>query len=122
MMRRWIAVFMLMLLPLQFSWAAVASYCQHESSPATAQHVGHHEHKHGADDNGAISKAKTGGPSLDKSDPDCCLCHGLGLGATELHASKQHADHGNTMVAQISTPSAGVNPSPPDRPQWPVLA
>ena len=121
-MRRWIAVFMLMLLPLQLSWAAVASYCQHESSPAIAQHLGHHEHKHGVDDNGTASKAKKSEPSLDKSDPDCCLCHGLGLGATQFHAAKQPVDDDHTLVAQISTPSTGVNPSPPDRPQWPVLA
>lgn len=121
-MRRWFAVFMLMMLPIQFSWAAVASYCQHESAPAKTEHIGHHEHKHSADDNDMVSKAKKSEPSLDKSDPDCCLCHGLGLGATQLHAAKQPADRGNTMVAQTSTPSAGVNPSPPDRPQWSVLA
>ena len=40
MMRRWIAIFIL-ILPLQFSWAAVASYCQH-ASQRTA--IGHHEH------------------------------------------------------------------------------
>ena len=33
---------------MQLSWAAVASYCQHESSATTAQHVGHHEHQHDA--------------------------------------------------------------------------
>jgi len=26
-MRRWLAILMLALLPLQFSWAAVAAYC-----------------------------------------------------------------------------------------------
>jgi hypothetical protein len=46
----------------------------------------------------------------------------LGLGVTQLHVAKQSVDRGNTMVAHISTPFTGVNPSPPDRPQWPVLA
>jgi hypothetical protein len=47
-MRRLIAVFMLALLPFQFSWSAVAAYCMHESSTAQSQHLGHHEHKHEA--------------------------------------------------------------------------
>jgi hypothetical protein len=44
-MRRWLAILMLALLPLQFGWAAVAVYCGHESDPQ-AQHLGHHEHQH----------------------------------------------------------------------------
>ena len=119
MMRRWIAIFILML-PLQFSWAAVASYCQHESEPAKTGHIGHHEHKHG--DSDTVGKTKKSEPSLDKSDRDCRLCGGLGLGVTQLHVAKQSVDRGNTMVAHISTLFSGVNPSPPDRPQWPVLA
>ena len=77
MMRRWIAIFIL-ILPLQFSWAAVASYCQHESEPAKTEHIGHHEHKHA--DTDTVGKTKKSEPSLDKSDRDCRLCGGLGLG------------------------------------------
>ena len=42
-MRRWLAILLLVCLPLQFSWAAVADYCMHESGE-TADHVGHHDH------------------------------------------------------------------------------
>ena len=38
-MRRWFAIALLVLLPFQFTWAAVASYCGHESD-AQAQHFG----------------------------------------------------------------------------------
>lgn len=48
-MRRWLAVFLLILLPLQLSWAVAATYCGHEADPA-ARHVGHHEHRHEGDD------------------------------------------------------------------------
>jgi hypothetical protein len=41
-MRRYLIIFLLLLLPFQFSWAAVASYCQHETESST-QHIGHHE-------------------------------------------------------------------------------
>lgn len=47
-MRRWLVFFLLAVLPLQFSWAAVAGYCQHEKVAARIAHFGHHEHDHEA--------------------------------------------------------------------------
>ena len=47
-MRRWLATLLLVLLPFQFSWAAVGGYCQHETG-AAAKHFGHHNHQHQAD-------------------------------------------------------------------------
>jgi hypothetical protein len=71
-MKRYVLIFLLMLLPFQFSWAAVASYCQHESNPA-AEHVGHHaaaDNKLDQDsDKNGDSKLNTG------SDADCSFCH-----------------------------------------------
>ena len=74
-MKRYVLIFLLMLLPFQFSWAAVASYCQHESNPA-AQHVGHHasadskqEKQDQLADQSDDSKLNTG------SDADCSFCH-----------------------------------------------
>nr|ART41037.1 L611 [uncultured bacterium] len=46
-MRRWLSILLLVFLPFQFSWAAVAGYCQHETG-AAAQHFGHHDHQHQA--------------------------------------------------------------------------
>jgi len=43
--RPFLAIFLLALLPLQFSWAAVASYCGHETQ-AGAEHFGHHDDPH----------------------------------------------------------------------------
>lgn len=49
-MRRWLTLLLLVTLPLQFTWAAAAAYCQHEQAPS-ARHMGHHEHEHpGAQD------------------------------------------------------------------------
>ncbi len=45
--RRLLAIVLLTILPLQFSWAAVAAYCAHESS-AASDHLGHHDHQHSA--------------------------------------------------------------------------
>ena len=50
-MRRWLAIFLLVLLPAQLGWAAVGVYCAHESG-AAADHFGHHAHRHTEDDKG----------------------------------------------------------------------
>lgn len=42
-MSRFIAILILALLPLQWSYAAVASYCKHETLPTGQGHLGHHE-------------------------------------------------------------------------------
>ena len=69
--RRLFMIFLLVLMPLQLSWAAIASYCQHETG-AAAKHFGHHDHQHKATDGKetAPDPAKTGG-----GDPDCASCH-----------------------------------------------
>lgn len=39
-MKRWLFILLMLALPLQLSFAAVASYCGHEEG-AAAQHFGH---------------------------------------------------------------------------------
>ena len=70
-MRKWLAILLLVFMPLQLSWAAAASYCQHETG-TSAKHFGHHDHQHKiADGKDASSDpAKTIG-----GDPDCASCH-----------------------------------------------
>lgn len=68
-MRRWLLIFVLALLPLQFSWAAVARYCGHENAaPGSGTHFGHHPHEHTA----APADAKLVGAEVDD---DCASCH-----------------------------------------------
>src|SRR3990167_6821991 len=114
-MRRWLAMLMLALLPLQFSWAAVASYCGHE----TGQHA---EHRRGAqakadqDSASAAQKAPAG------FDFDCGHCHGT--------CASMPAPVGDTSPLALAshpvTPVEGIvrtlAQSPPERPQWLPLA
>ncbi len=112
-MRRFLILFLLFVLPLQVSWAAVATYCKHESG-AAAQHFGHHEHAH---------QAKQPEPAKDPStltvDNDCVACHLAGAGmlplaflsmpfelpqAEQFSASNNHRSH--------------LLPDRPERPQW----
>lgn len=73
--RRLIVSLLLLLLPLQFAFAAAAPYCALERAKV-ASHFGHHEHPDAsapepADDDGGKGKPH-----------DCAVCH---LGAVQLH-------------------------------------
>jgi hypothetical protein len=83
---------MMCLVPLQFSWAAVASICQHETGSA-AQHLGHHEHEHHA----AEPDGASNGFGVD-ADCSACHCHGpaalmLPAGVVHQPAPEQPDDH-----------------------------
>lgn len=71
-MRKFVAILFLLIVPLQWSTAAVAAYCQHETESKAQQHVGHHAHVHQA-------SADLGGsdPANSDFDADCpsCLAH-----------------------------------------------
>jgi hypothetical protein len=72
-------IVLMLLLPLQWSWASAASVCAHEEQPEVA-HFGHHEHAH----QGAAHADAPTGDSHDGSladHPDCGVCHGLSSAA-----------------------------------------
>ena len=117
-MRKWLAILLLVFMPLQLSWAAAASYCQHESGTA-AKHFGHHDHQHKTADGKDASSdpAKTTG-----GDPDCASCH-AGCSSALPRA---------VTISALADSSLGAADywarltSPPferlERPQWCVLA
>ena len=75
-MRRFLAVFLLLLLPLQFAFAAAAPYCALEKAKV-ATHFGHHEHP----DAPAPEPVDDGDDNKGKLH-DCGICH---LGAGQIH-------------------------------------
>jgi hypothetical protein len=117
-MKRYLAIFLLVLLPLQFSWAAVAGFCQHETA-VSAKHPGHHSH-----DQASADPQETGQKAEPSAgmDHDCAICH-MGCAATlvsELRTttvavSDVHPLHLQVIASQLSRER-------PERPQWPVLA
>ena len=117
-MKRYLAIFLLVLLPLQFSWAAMAGYCQHETG-VTAKHPGHHSHDHAYADHQESSKNT---PQSAGMDHDCAACH-LGCAAASFSnrntttdvVSDVHPLHLQVMASQPSIER-------PERPKWPVLA
>ena len=78
-MRRWLSIFLLILLPFQFSWAAAGSYCQHERQHETgklASHFGHHEHQHKyAKGESSDAETRDAANKLGALDNDCAMCH-----------------------------------------------
>lgn len=66
-MRRWLLIMLLFLLPYQAVWAGAAQYCVHEDDAAVA-HFGHHKHKH----SGARADRVAAGSMWDA---DCSTCH-----------------------------------------------
>lgn len=45
-MSKFIAIALLFLIPLQFSWAMASQYCSHHEQGQAAQHFGHHTDEH----------------------------------------------------------------------------
>ena len=61
-------IFLMMLLPVQYSWSAAAVYCQHEQN--SPFHFGHHAHQHTAQPDDAKGNGK-----VKSADTDCEYCH-----------------------------------------------
>lgn len=115
--KKLLLIFMLMMLPLQFSWAAVAAYCQHESEIAMP-HIGHHTHGHqqlqvnAANDDAQDSNDSPG------FDADCISCHGGATGILAL--SLQMMPDTVALVTRSSSNFllASTIPDRPERPNW----
>lgn len=120
-MRRWIAIFLLALLPFQAIWAAVEPYCLHESAQSAASvthHLGHHEHRHHAE-------AKSGQPAqadghlspadaMADHDHHCCATVSLlpaGLPWSGPVPLREVA--AAPLAAYVSADASGI-----DRPNW----
>ncbi|MFN7725727.1 MAG: hypothetical protein ACK5QH_11710 [Rubrivivax sp.] len=135
-MRRWFVLLMLALLPLQFSWAAVAGYCGHGGEQAE-QHFGHHRHSHPAADaaHGAAQAdhlpvdVGTAEVDLGEDQPaqadlclDCGHCHG---GCNLMPAAPPTLPGQPAAVRPSVAPGTALPalaPQRPERPQWPPLA
>ncbi len=120
-MRRCFAILLLALLPLQFSWAAVAGYCGHESD-AQAQHLGHHQHQHQADAAVDQSDDSPAGKSLGSSDLDCAQCHGCCAGLPLPEPGVQAIIAAQHPATTAEGAPRMLAPVPPERPQWSPLA
>jgi hypothetical protein len=124
-MRRWIAIFLIILLPLQFSWAVAADLCLDEPGSDVA-HFGHHahpEHEHpGADDGAAQSLADTLDKGKQHPEGDCG-CSGQLCGAHLLPAGLDALigmPPSQWLSARVSCAYPPSDPNRIERPNWSV--
>jgi hypothetical protein len=119
-MRRWLTILLLVFLPFQFSWAAVAGYCQHETGVA-AQHFGHHDHQHQttADQEGAPDANKTLGAGIDG---DCVACHASCAAAVFSMANLPASSSASLAIPWLPGNLTAPPLAHPERPNWSVLA
>lgn len=68
-MHRTFFLLLLLILPVQFAWAAASGYCSHETGDAK-KHFGHHEHQHRSVQDAESNDTKVA-PS---ADGDCGMC------------------------------------------------
>ncbi len=119
-MRRFLLIFLVVMMPLQLSWAAVSSYCQHESG-AAAKHFGHHEHQH-QQGTKVVGSDPTNAKAFGAVDTDCHFCHAASpvILSNEELASSIVAE---PLFASWTADASRSNPSPrPERPNWVDLA
>jgi cytochrome c553 len=120
-MRRLVTIFLLVLMPMQLSWAALSAYCPHETGLSVRQ-VDDHNHKHAplaAADQEDLSDPHASG----SADADSGVCH-AGHGTALFGSRRQPAVSvsSETYTAyQIEVPSPPHLPLP-ERPNWADLA
>ena len=123
-MRRWLTVFLFLVLPLQLSWGVAAGYCQHEDAPAQAvRHPGHHEHRHLPSAGPADSQA---GPSAQHAAPhpafslddDCAFCHLGAPMAAELPTAIPVLRAAATPPGEPASPVGAILAFRLERPNW----
>jgi hypothetical protein len=127
--RRILAIVLLALLPFQFTWAAVTSYCGHETQ-AAVEHFGHHEHAHHADVGSnaerdadlAASADVQGDKAPGAMDLDCGNCHGTCSAMLTLPSALPGLLSTAHPSAILEESEGAYTPTRPERPQWLPLA
>lgn len=120
---RYVLIFLLMLLPLQFSWAAMAAYCSHETASSTS-HVGHHQSTDAtkADQPGQQDQSAAGKLAGD-NDADCGVCHfscvkPVGVQPTRLPVASAE----NSFLRALATRYLSHIGDTPEEPDWMLVA
>lgn len=121
-MRRLMVLCLLALLPLQFSWAAIASHCEGGAPTEHFRHAGHGV----VAEAGADHTSLPSGTTPDAADVGCdhahchghCHCLGLPALATALPSPACVERHATCAGDLAGTPAAAR----PERPQWQRLA
>lgn len=113
-MRRWLVVLMLLVLPVQFVWAAAVPYCAHEAASAASKHPGHHQHVHQS--GGDSAKTGSDGAGLGLNHSDCASCHAGAATTMSLPAGELAAAPRDVLREQPPPLYRSHTPAGPERP------
>ena len=116
-MKRLLLVFVLLVIPLQASWAAVAAYCKHENGVA-AMLVGHHFHKHQGTAGDAGGDPTRG---VDGIDGDCGFCFLGTLNFVQSAFSLPQIDLASNLHETPLRFHPSFIPKGLERPNWRVI-
>lgn len=94
-MHRWLFVFLLIVVPLQLTWAAAGGYCEHEQGAASG-HFGHHAHSHDASMWPAAGAEPEDNAPPGSHHADCGYCH---LSASKAVAPSEATIHPAAGIA-----------------------
>jgi len=118
-MRRAFLVILILLLPLQLSWAAMAPYCQNEASQ-TRVHFGHHEHRAS---HKSMSMKDHASKSVIDNDVECGLCHlSCCKSVTTYTQLKLSADFNLAVYPFIPSEFSSHIAEGPEKPNWQLAA
>jgi hypothetical protein len=119
-MKRYFLIFLLAMLPLQFSWAIAGTYCAHEE--AAVPHFGHHVHKHDESKDGASRDDGKHAATKIQLDTDCDYCHHVPSNAI-APAAPALAQPGRNAHIRVDAPRYSSHiPDLIPRPDWPRRA
>ncbi|HEU4459944.1 MAG TPA: hypothetical protein VFR90_12550 [Methylibium sp.] len=116
--RRWLSILLLVLLPFQSAWAQAAHYDSHEGG-SHAMHFGHHDHGHSDTPDASDSDADTGAQKV-KSDGH--HCHGQCSAMPASVCLVPTVIHCSTFDDRSAVYGGAHAPPRPERPQWRPLA
>lgn len=113
--RKLLFIFLLLCMPLQVSWAAVAVYCQHENETTTS-HFGHHDHQYEHQHQPEKKKAADGKQA--GANAHCVDCHGsyCGIVITTFDDFPSSSITGPPPTGDTDLTSASL--PRPERPKW----
>lgn len=119
-MARWLLVFLTFALTAQFVWAAVATYCGHETAP-TSFHIGHHVHQHRA---GPVESGHQEGEgdmssgSLASEHVDCSYCHVSVAQVGSVQGASFGTFHSLPFAGMLFKPLISTLEADIERPKW----
>ena len=116
LMKRLLLILLLAILPLQATWAAVATYCQHEKE-STSRHFGHHQHKHEHEHQHAQAEEQQKDSSI-KFHTDCLTCQAAA--AAMIIPAVDAVPIEAASVVQVSSDPLLISfpSSRPEKPKW----